>query len=111
MANATDGTQLNPFGVAGGDVISTEDMPVGAARLSPNTPLTDYKLPRSKIALGTYDQDSGDVTEQNPMPVKMMYERGLLEYQYLQQADSERYALQTRSRERVGTIFMDRGRR
>lgn len=109
MANSNDGTTLNP-GV-GGDVYSSEDQPVGSQRGDPNLPLTDYKVARSKIAVGPYDTDAGDATFQNPLPVESRRERQAAELAFLKSADAQRYSFSTRSRERVNLQFMNRGER
>lgn len=71
-ANATDGTSLSPG--AGGDLITSEDMS-GNPRLSPLVPQlgaanAGYKIERTKIVIGAYDQDRGDATEQAGLPVE-----------------------------------------
>lgn len=108
---SADNTQINAAGTAG-DVIATEDMPLGGTRGDMGRlPLTDYKVPRSKIVVGDYGVDNGDVGRNNPLYVSTSNERQLLEFQYLQQIDVERYSLMTRGRERVGSIASERGRR
>lgn len=77
MAIATDNTTLNPG--TGGDVIATEDFPVGAQRLTSDSPLTDYKLGRSKIAVGDYGDDAGDAGPHQGLPVQLTRERWALE--------------------------------
>ena len=64
----SDGTLLNQ-GI-GGDTIATEDIALGDSRGDAALPTTEYKIPRSKIAVGAVDQDLGDVDEGNPMPVR-----------------------------------------
>lgn len=52
----SDNTVINPG--SGGDTIATED-------------LTTYKIPVSKIRLGATDVDGGDITNTNPLPVRV----------------------------------------
>ena|ERR1700686_4266831 len=109
MANAADNTTLNP-GV-GGDNITTEDQPAGTQRGAPALPLVDYKMPRSKIIVGTYDVDGGDVTFSNPLPVESMRERRQLESVFLKELEIQRRTLMTRSNERVSVVAFNRGER
>lgn len=76
-----DNTTLN-LGV-GGDVIATEDVLAGVARGDASLPLTEYKNPRSKIAVGPFDQDLGDADRFNPLGVQIARERYLLETQMI----------------------------
>ena len=108
-ANATDGTTMNQG--SGGDTIATEDMPVGTPRGDQNLPLTDYKLGRSKIAVGPYDQDLGDATSDRPLPVESRAQRQLAELAFVRQIDQQRTAFATRSRELVSPLYWNRGER
>jgi hypothetical protein len=109
MAQATDSTTLNPG--AGGDVIATEDMPAGSARATSDVPTTEYKLPRSKLAVGSYGQDAGDVTHENPLPVESREQRQIEENLLLVTMDTQRFTLASRGRERVSSLFQNRGGR
>lgn len=65
MANTNDGTVLGT-----GEVISDEYIdPNQNGRGDASLPQTGYKVPRSKIAVGPYGQDEGDVSASNPLPV------------------------------------------
>jgi hypothetical protein len=92
VANTNDNTALNP-GV-GGDNISTEDQPAGTQRGDAALPLVDYKMPRSKIAIGPYDLDLGDAGQYLPLPVQTLRERGIMEEQMI---SARRLALSTLS--------------
>lgn len=79
----SDGTLLSP-GTAG-DLISDEDM-TGIPRQSALLPQlsasnANYKIERTKIAIGDVDYDSGDATPGNALPVRMLFERQSLEDQ------------------------------
>ena len=106
MALSTDGTALNSG--TGGDVIATEDVPAGSpGRLSPDVPTTDYKIGRSKIALGDYGDDLGDVCAQNPIPVTSA-ERRMSEMDSLRQSEIARYSLAAQARCRERLVWGDR---
>jgi hypothetical protein len=113
----TDGTQLNP-GTAG-DLVSDEDM-TGQSRLSPLVPQlgtvnAGYKIERTKIAIGAYGSDAGDVTPDAPLAVRTSAERWSLEWLRMNTSDSHSVALIKRSSERVSSVFgrsfSDRGQR
>lgn len=78
-----DGTQLNQNGTSG-DTIATEDMPAGAVRGDDLLPKTPYKVPRSKLVVGDYDHDEGDVSRSRPLAVENMDERHAAEAAALQ---------------------------
>jgi hypothetical protein len=108
MANPNDGTTLEPSRDAGGDTISNEDQPVGTQRGDGILPLTDYKLPRSKIAVGTYDQDLGDAAHWSaPLPVESKQERQMIELMQIAQNDQNLGARLT-SHQFERSIFTDR---
>jgi len=115
-ANPLDGTQLGT-----GEIISNEaiDPNVGARR-DPAQPGTTYKVPRSKIAVGPYDQDYGDASVENPLRVESTLERQLAERAFLQASDHAqrdaalRYsaeALYGNSHDCRGHFFATRGTR
>lgn len=99
----SDGTPLNP-GV-GGDLISDEDL-TGEPRLSPAVPQLSsaqaaYKLERTKVAVGPYGTDRGDVDlDGRPFPVEMGAERRLLEAHALLLLDEYRTRTVLRHSER-----------
>lgn len=77
-----DGTVINATTATGGDTIATEELAAtasGGARLKDGLPVTAYKVPRSKIAVGSYDEDAGDASPTNPLAVGTLSERRSLE--------------------------------
>ena len=108
----SDGTTLNP-GV-NGDLVSDEDM-TGAVRQSSlvpqlGAPNANYKIERTKIAIGDYDQDRGDVSSDGgrPFPIETFVERRLQEEQYMRQIEQVYFAMTTRQRERAPASFFGR---
>ena len=101
-----DNTTLN-LGVTG-DVITTEDMPVGAPRDTSMLPKTSYKIPRSKIAVGAYDRDGGDVGPGNALDVVSREERIYAEQSFVANYNASNALLQTRAQER-GSLVDRRG--
>ncbi len=110
--NPNDGTQ-----VATGEVISNESIElVGGAKGDPALPTTNYKLPRSKIAVGPYGQDWGDAQVGRPLQVESLIERQTAELEHVrgafasQQAQS-RYSAEayTTDNDRRGQAFSTRG--
>lgn len=105
-----DGTLLNT-GV-GGDLISDEDM-TGTPRLSATVPQlasaqAGYKIERTKIAIGPYDQDRGDVDiDARALPVETAAERRLLEATAALTIDHVRLASTTRQRERAPALVFN----
>jgi len=78
VQNPNDGTALGT-----NEVISNEAIdPVQGSRVDPNMPGTQYKLPRSKIAVGAYGQDQGDASQAMPLPMR--------DYEQLRLAETER---------------------
>lgn len=73
--NPNDCTQL-----ATGEVISNEyNDPTYGIRGDPDLPVIAYKVPRSKIAVGSYGQDMGDADIGRPLYVESFLERRLAE--------------------------------
>ena len=72
--NASDNTQLGT-----GELISNEQIEVIVPKGDSNQPVTAYKVPRSKIAVGPYGQDLGDATQAQPLNVTSYLERRELE--------------------------------
>ena len=111
MATPQDGTQLGT-----GEVLSNEfvDLP-GGSRQDPALPPTAYKLPRSKIIVGPYGQDGGDVTMSNPLPAESMQLRRLAELNDLRDREEamcnlQRYAYDTMPlTDNRGYAFTNRG--
>ena len=67
----SDGTTLNQATVAGGDVIATEDVASANQQdADQSLPAADYKLPRSKLAVGQFGRDLGDVGPDNPLDTR-----------------------------------------
>lgn len=109
--------------IAGGDVISTEELTIAAdgvparPRGASDLPATAYKLPRSKLAVGAFDADGGDVTASNPLPVESRSARQIAELAASQGAELGAASMMTRSRERYplvdrrGRLTTDRGAR
>ncbi|CAB4188169.1 hypothetical protein UFOVP1165_62 [uncultured Caudovirales phage] len=82
--NANDNTQLGT-----GEQISNEAIPVTGVKLDPNLPVAvQYKVPRSKIAVGPYGQDWGDADYDYPLPTESQKERWAAELIYMQGAAS-----------------------
>jgi hypothetical protein len=83
VSQSTDGTTLNSG--SGGDLVSDEDL-TGLVRQSPAVPQLGaanaaYKIERTKIVIGEYGQDRGDVSSDGgrPFPVETFAERRMLE--------------------------------
>lgn len=100
-----DGTVMNPG--SGGDTISNKEFAVAAdgvpadPRGTACLPVTAYKLPRSKIAIGDYDHDNGDATSTNALPIQTFYERRMMEQQMIMDRDRNLQGCQTRGKERI----------
>jgi hypothetical protein len=103
VAQLTDGTTLNTG--AGGDLVSDEDL-TGQPRQSADVPQigagnANYKLERTKVAVGKYGQDRGDVDiDGRPFPVEMGVERRLMEAQEQLAIDNLATSMRTRMSER-----------
>jgi hypothetical protein len=95
----SDNTTINP-GV-GGDTLATEEITADKLRTDPALPAPPYKIARGKIALGSVDEDSGDVSEINPLPVVDGYQRRANERAEIQATSMIGVTLQTRQQERV----------
>lgn len=89
-----------------------EPMPNTQVRLSPTVPQlpTNYSIERTKIAIGDYGQDRGDISNDGGrgLPVEMFTERRLQEEQYLRETDLQIRSLNSRGSERTPTIFFSR---
>jgi hypothetical protein len=101
---ATDGTQLN-LGLAG-DLVSDEDM-TGLPRGVADVPQlgsgnANYKVERTKVAVGRYGHDDGDAEPDSPLWVGMRRERLVLETEMLARLDANAMSMQRRCYERVG---------
>lgn len=97
--NANDGTQLGT-----GEIISDEYIdPALGSRLDPDQSVGPYKLPRSKLAIGPYGQDFGDISNDLPLPAESRYLRQVAEIQQLREREAAalrlcRYASETVTR-------------
>ena len=90
-ANPNDGTALGT-----GEVISAEYIdPVLGSRADNDLPPTAYKLPRSKIAIGSYGQDAGDATADTPLQVES---RNARQSDELQSMRERQWSMQQMSR-------------
>jgi hypothetical protein len=119
VAQTTDGTAISTGtgSNATPDLISSEDM-TGVVRLNPDVPQLNatnagYKIERTKIAIGTYDQDRGDVSNDGGrgFPVEFDRERRLFEYDFLRQSEVANMTLKSRQSERMPTAFFQRSGR
>jgi len=64
-----DNTTLNSG--SGGDVIATEDVQsTNQQDADQSLPAPEYKVPRSKIAVGSVDRDLGDATDDTPLATR-----------------------------------------
>lgn len=93
-----DNTTLPAGG--GGDTLATEEIATGNARSAPGLPTTAYKVPRTKIALGDYDDDRGDVAQDKPLPVDSARGARFDERTELRARDAFALSLVTRGGER-----------
>lgn len=75
VQNPNDGTQLGTSEVIADEYID----PVLGCRVVSALPAAAYKMPRSKIAVGTYGQDWGDAAVETPLHVESTQERWLVE--------------------------------
>ena len=81
VPNTQDNTQLGT-----GEQISNEAIGVNESKRDQNLPIArQYKIPRSKIAVGPYGQDWGDASATIPFNVESYRERQLAEAAYLAQ--------------------------
>lgn len=79
-SNPNDNTQLGT-----GELISNEAISINEVKLDEALPSTvAYKIPRSKIAVGPYGEDWGDVGRAYPLAVDSYNERVQLENNRLQ---------------------------
>ena len=85
VQNPNDGTQLGTS-----EVISDEyiDPTMQSVRREPLLPVTGYKLPRSKIAVGAYGEDCGDATPDQPLATESRLERQMAELATIRQRDA-----------------------
>src|SRR5579862_565027 len=111
-APVTDGTLVQTG--SAGDLVSDEDM-TGSPRLSPLVPQlgatnAGYKIERTKLVVGDYDTDRGDISSDGgrPLPVETFVERRLQEEQYLRETELQYATLRQRSSERIPNGFFMR---
>jgi hypothetical protein len=84
MANPNDNTNLGS-----GEAISNEYIdPAQAGQRRDIVPNTGYKVPRSKIAIGPYGQDWGDVDYDTPLPTADRHLRRRQEIELLAVCDT-----------------------
>jgi hypothetical protein len=83
VQNPNDGTTLGTSEVISDEAI---DPQVGGRR-DQYLPVTLYKAPRSKIAVGPYGQDWGDATQDQPLAVESRSQRQIAETVSLTQRD------------------------
>lgn len=112
--NTNDNTQLGT-----GELISNEQIETTANRGDPNQPISAYKVPRSKIAIGAYGQDGGDATRGTPLQVESYLERREIELDTLVMTlgainNLQNFAAEGRGRTTFdvrGQLLSDRGQR
>ena len=96
--NPNDGTTLGTSEVIADEFID----PTYGGRQDRNQPVTGYKMPRSKIAVGVYGQDWGDASPDQPLAAESRNERWYLEMESLRNrvltmTSFQRYAQETLS--------------
>ncbi len=112
--NPNDGTQLGTSEVIADEYIDPTEQ---AVRVEPLLPVTAYKLPRSKIAVGPYGVDGGDAAPFNALPVESRQERLIGELVALRGRDTEAMTLMKFQAEQItyadarGSHFSHRGQR
>jgi hypothetical protein len=112
MALSTDGTILNPG--TGGDTVSDEDL-TNQPRLSALVPKlgasnANYKVERTKVAIGDYGQDRGDPSNDGgrAFPVEQPAEARIYEKQLLRASETQLATLISRASERRPDMFFNR---
>ncbi len=112
--NPNDGTQLGTSEVIADEYIDPTEQ---AVRVEPLLPVTAYKLPRSKIAVGPYGVDGGDAAPFNALPVESRQERLIHEYLAMSTRDQQCISLTKFAAETIsyvdarGSHFSHRGHR
>ena len=106
VQNPNDGTTLGTSEVISDEYVDPGEQQV---RVDPLLPVTGYKLPRSKIAVGHYGIDGGDATFDTPLATESRAERQLQELSRFKQRDSLATQLSRYSAETV-SLFDARGR-
>ena len=101
MPNPNDGTQLGTSEVIADEYIDPTEQ---AVRLEPLVPVTGYKLPRSKIAVGPYGVDGGDAAPFNALPVESRQERLIQEQLSVSARDAQCISLQKFAAETVSFV-------
>jgi hypothetical protein len=96
VQNPNDGTTLGTAEVIADEYID----PTTGGRYLALVPITAYKLPRSKIAVGPYGQDGGDAMPDTPLAVESRAERWILEIESLRHrtasiAQFQKFAMET----------------
>jgi hypothetical protein len=112
-APVTDGTVVQTG--SAGDLVSDEDM-TAQPRLSPLVPQlgatnAGYKIERTKLVVGDYDTDRGDISSDGgrPLPVETFVERRFMEAQYLRATElASQLTLGRRHAERAPVLFFAR---
>ena len=82
VQNPNDGTQLGTSEVIADEYI---DPTMQEVRAEPLLPVTPYKLPRSKIAVGPYGTDGGDAAPDRPLYVEGVQQRRIDELRSLRE--------------------------
>ena len=104
----SDGTRLN-LGTTGDLIVTEEITTAEPGRLANNLPSGTYKMPRSKIAVGSAGYDEGNATAETPLEVTSRRERHIAEQASIAQLNAMSLAgMQRSSRERV-TLLDRRG--
>ena len=98
VQNPNDGTQLGTSEVISDEYIDPTEQSV---RREPLLPVTGYKLPRSKIAVGPYGQDWGDAVADQPLQTESRAERQALEIASLRERMWAQQSLQIGYAERL----------
>lgn len=91
----SDGTQLN-LGTTG-DLIITEDHADVEGRHISGLTDDDYKMPRSKIAVGPLGSDQGDADKSNPLYIEDRESRRLAEDMMLAALNAQQVSMCVRS--------------
>jgi hypothetical protein len=96
--NPNDGTQLGTSEVIADEYI---DPTMQEVRQEPLLPVTGYKLPRSKIAVGQYGIDGGDAAPDRPLYTESVQQRRLDETRGLRERTLTMVGLQMLSSETI----------
>jgi hypothetical protein len=99
--NPNDGTTLGTAEIISDEYIDPTEQ---AVRGEPLLPVTGYKLPRSKIAVGQYGIDMGDATADQPLHTESRLERQMAEIATIRQRDTYVMQMQHYSTEYVSLI-------